>query len=495
MLGVVKYDVFDNIIKKGWYDDINEKDNDGWTVLMHCCKYLEADRKLKLLKEIGADFNIKGNKGETPLSISIACENDIAVNFLLDNFDYKNITKLRNNYIIDFENYLLETDNINIKNRLLIEISKLRDNSLLEVCRYKDTQYIQNFINNSLYSDINQTDNNGKNAFYYLLDNTNDLETFISLETAGCDLYKRTKKNESLFQYAVANNSKDIVTYLLEKNKFDINESNNDSIFPLCSAIENSKSLELIKILEKAGANFYNKKIDGKSLLHLACEYECIDIVNYFLSKKFFDIEDRDKKGFTAIHYSAKTNKEILIFEMLLNQKCEFKKLSYNGESILHSAAVNKNANIIKYIFDKSLCNDVNIQDGNGNTALHSVLSVGTSSEIVEILIKNGCQQTILNRNNSTILHAAANNYESKDTMVKLLVEKYNFEDVMKKNSYGDTAIHTAARSNNVSAFKYLFRLGLDPFDKNSDGKSSLELFDVKFRDEIDHFLKEKLFL
>ena len=79
--------------------------------------------------------------------------------------------------------------------------------------------------------------------------------------------------------------------------------------------------------------------------------------------------------------------------------------------------ALRRNEEITKYLILKGA--DLNIQNGQGETILHMVLS--ESEEITKYLIEKGADVNVKNRNGETVLHRAIqnNHYE----IVKLLIK------------------------------------------------------------------------
>ncbi|KAJ3431572.1 leucine-rich repeat isoform f [Anaeramoeba flamelloides] len=95
------------------------------------------------------------------------------------------------------------------------------------------------------------------------------------------------------------------------------------------------------------------------------------------------------------------------LFIMMVNLGCNPTLLDKNKKSILHLAIVNRCISLVKPILKYQI--DIDLQDGDGNTALH----LATSQKILDcacLLIYNDADITILNNKNQNIYHLAQEN-------------------------------------------------------------------------------------
>lgn len=483
------------ILQRKLYEDINEADKDGLTAYLHGCMNSEYTEVLRLLHKAGVDYRKKSALGETGLIFAAGNANKAIIEFIYDNHLFDDINEVRTDGLTAYHYALLYNPNIDIIKYLLDKGVQKKSKSFLNrtslhfVMGNPNLEIIKYFINKKLYSDINEVDNHKNNAFAFQIINNKTLEVFNLLEKAGCDSSVHTVQGENLLHIAIENECTEIIKYLLNKKICDINESTFDGNFPLSIAIEKAKNLDYVKLLISHGADFTKKINKEKSLLMLACEVGCTDIVEYILQNKMYnDINEKDNEGYTALHYAAMENENIQIIELLLKYKCDFTKVTNKGNTLIHFASINNFSNVLNYILSKHLFEDINKKDNTGQTVLHCAVQEGKNTENIRQLINAGANLSEVDNLNSTVLHKAAANVD--ETMVRLLVEELYFEEIDLKNDDGLTALHVAAQENNIEAFKYLTRLGLNPHEKNNDGKSAIDLVPLESKSKIDEFIK-----
>ena len=192
----------------------------------------------------------------------------------------------------------------------------------------------------------------------------------------------------------------------------------------------------------------------------------------------------------------------------------EISKLSdgLEGTSVLHLAVQCADINTLRYILElseegKSLLNDVNARDKDGNTPLHIAASLGRTTVVKILLEQDGVLSTISNFHGQTPLDNARNPeiyqqlqlfrslfQESTVQKVHELVASRDYEklemflaepDVMNAIdvnglelatetstvSTGGTLLHEAARRKDTALIQMLLLNGADPFKRDRKGK------------------------
>lgn len=493
-------EIVNYILQKKLYEDINEVDNYGWTAFLICARF-NNEEVLNFLYENGLDWKKKSNYGDSCFTVAAWNEDLSVIKFIYDYGLYEDVNEtdndgwtalqnaIRGNKNIDIIKYLLKIgvgiDNKTNKYRYtFLHCAMANENS--EIIKY----VVEYIIKHNRKNAINELDCDGNNALIIQIIHNGKLEVFKLLEKAGCKTDIHNKLGRNLLHIAVMEKRTEIIDYLLKKNICNVNEQDSEGNFPLSLAIAGAKSLDYVKLLIEHGADYKQKTKDGFSLLMVACENECVDIVEHILKNKYYiDINEKDKYGWTVLHIAADQNKDIQILELLYKYNCDFKRLTNDGNSLIHFASTNDNSNVLEYVLSKLFFKDIDKKNVAGETALFKALNFSESTDNIKQLVAAGANLSDITNDNSTMLHAAAYN-KFDERMVKLLVEELNFEDVDAKNDNGNTALHIAAIRNNIPTFKYLTLLGLNPRELNYDGKSPLDLLSLENKGPMDEFIK-----
>jgi len=199
-------------------------------------------------------------------------------------------------------------------------------------------------------------------AHYGLTDNNNWHQ---NIESADIDYYL-PEKDEYKLHLAIVKEFNSEIDDLL-KGKIDINYPAIDGVTPLQLAAEYSKK-EIVEKLIEHNADINLKDKYGRSVLHYAVKGNNVDIIDYFL-KKGLNINEPDNEGFLPIHFAAKY------------------------------ASPGSGKSTIEFLLENGA--NVNAVTNQGNTPLFLAID-GYHTWKAKILIKNGADITIKNKENKT---------------------------------------------------------------------------------------------
>ena len=216
----------------------------------------------------------------------------------------------------------------------------------------------------------------------------------------------------------------DIVKYLIQEKNVEVDCPNIIGNTPALVACE-SGALSILKFLldesnySRANASFLNKY--GDSLLHIACQVNDINMVNYLINEKKLSREAKNNIGYTPL-LTACYNGNIDLFQHLIDN---FGVNAYAcdnlGNNSLHIAAERGHILIIKYLLEVHEM-DINSQNYNGETPLFIASRCG-KSKIVNLLLNKSCRVDLLD-----IFNRSANDVAQNDA-IRDLIDTFIYSD------------------------------------------------------------------
>ncbi len=229
-----------------------------------------------------------------------------------------------------------------------------KDNNLLiEMVKNNiDLKYLQMCLD--LGFNINAQDDNGLAPLHYTAQLGN-LDTMKSLIKLHADHNILSKNSNDLLILAALNGQKEIITYLINELKFDINFKNPINGATACFTAVANGHLETLKLLVNLGADYNVIANNGYNLLLLAAYNGQKEIIMYLINELKFDINFKDFiNGITACHYAAKNNKTSALLK-LIEMGANIKAMTKKNESPLKISKQNKHLEIVKIIENKIL--------------------------------------------------------------------------------------------------------------------------------------------
>lgn len=154
-------------------------------------------------------------------------------------------------------------------------------------------------------SDINSVNKEGKTALH-LATKIGRLSLVKYLVEHGADVHLKDKTHKTPLVYAIEKNRIKVIVYLTKRIhiKTDVE---NENIF---TAVKKGNIEHLSKYLETVDINVVDE--DGKTLLHLACEYKHEEVVKMLLNSGI-DKSRHDYDGRDALNYAKLSgNKKII---------------------------------------------------------------------------------------------------------------------------------------------------------------------------------------
>ena len=366
--------------------------------------------------------------------------------------------------------------------------------------------------------DLNTQDNVG-NTSLHLACNSKSLDIIRLLLEKRCSTNICNKKGKTTQNIPVNENGDcllhlacqwddvDIVRYLITDERCDLNIQNVYLNTPLHIACY-LKALVIIRLLlekrcsteisNKIGETAYDIPLNenGDCLLHLACQWDDVDIVRYLITDERCDVNIQNTHLNTPLHIACYA-KMLVIIRLLLEKRCSTnisnKKgetvydipLNEDGDCLLHFACQWGDVDIIRYLITDERC-DVNIQNTYLNTPLH-IACYAKTLVIIRLLLEKRCSTNIPNKKGDTahdiplnedgdcLLHIACQ-WGDVD-IVRFLIAKEKCNLNLQSSLSENTPLHIAAMYGREDTIVLLFSyMECDPNIKNSEGDTPLHI-------------------
>ena len=536
--------------------DINSKDNDGLTALMHCCnkEYLET---INFLLNNGADVNIKDKDGVTPLMWSSSKGKLEVVKLLIgkgadinikNNFGFTalmissmegkmEIAKLLIDNGADINALLNEKDDI-LKGNSNLNAKKCIAN-MRTIEGAAELYQIENGNNNPLTpydlykkgylrNELSCPEGDSKS---YSISLRNREKTYCY--EADCkvhgkiDLVKVESKSKNIFGSALTlsylNKHKELVKMLIEKGaNFNAKFINKNDVTTLWEMALSTNDTEVVELLINKGADINERDKNEQTPLMHACVNGNAKIAKILINKGA-NINEKDKNGKTPILLTFE-NGDSELTELLAGKekaeiiaKLEMKFIPKNFIEAAKTGQLKKVENFIEAGMS------VDVKNDDGKTALMEATS-NNQKEVIKLLISKGANINEKDKNGKTSILMACENGNSE--IIKLLVGKdteelitkleikfipENFIDVSRKgqlkivesfisagmsvdvkDNLGKTALMEATSNNQKEVIKLLISKGANINEKDKNGKTPILLAYEKGNNEIIELLAGK---
>lgn len=130
---------------------------------------------------------------------------------------------------------------------------------------------------------------------------------------------------------------------------------------------------------------------------------------------------------------------------------------------------------------------EVNEDQGEGNTPLFFACRDGFN-EVIKFLLNNEAEIDRRNDDGMTPIFFVGNEIDTPDT-IQLLID--NGADIHVVDNAGDNLLHQAVQMGSPQCIKFFLNYGVDPFLKNNDGLSAIDLAKKSNYEEIQNIFME----
>ena len=496
---------------------MDSQDGEGNTLLHYACRYGSIDI-VKYLVEYGCNQNMVNSKGDSPLHM--ACQRSLEVTKLLTNCD----VNLKNGDLdtplhlactsrtVGIAEHLIEDKNCDVK-------VKNKDGKYALHKAVLNLLKIPNLVQRS---DINCQDDHGDTPLHIACNmhfSNNMIQFLLSYQECRADILNEDgdlafhvfldyiSSRQNSFNYPMYDTQlqiSQIVKMILKRYRAAVVTTNHDGLTPIDKVIMKS-NLCIFDTLLKFGEVDDETK---KRLLYKACEHGRSDIVHWLINhgastdvtddddnypqhscfksdynclktlKQLgpIDVCKQDKNNDTILHLACKVkNKEVLKYILQSMDNCEkaFSIQNINKDTPFHLLATSKcvTSDILALIE----CDNPNLQDKSGNTALHLACQHGNYEIVEHLITKCKCDHNVTNDDGELPLHIAV--AQSQLEIAELLASPVNVNECTKN---GDSPLHIACQKADLSATNLLLNHRSNPNALNKEGNTPLHIAAAK---------------
>ena len=267
--------------------------------------------------------------------------------------------------------------------------------------------------------------------------------------------------------YAAKEGYEGLISFLVGK-KADVNIKNSSGATPLHEAVR-SGNVRVIMLLLQNGADVNAQDAKENTPLHIAAPPGNHDeVIKLFLASKA-DPNLRDEHGDTPLHVLITLNRNPETIKTLLDGKADLSVRNIKGQSPLHLAVQENRFALIPLLLASGA--DIFAADNSGVTPFDKALAA--RGPILDIMITPDTARQHDSEGN-TILHVAVRERADIITIWKILDQNV---PINARNHEGDTALHIAARTNQMDSGEQILSKGnADIFSYNSAEESPLKI-------------------
>lgn len=325
-----------------------------------------------------------------------------------------------------------------------------------------------------------------------------------------------------------------LIDYLIEIG-WDFNETGSDGKLPLLLA-SRYRDLKIVKKLLSTGANIDAKYSCGKTVLHTARTLETfkffvdkglgidardnndepplffaaargnVDIINYLIVGKGYDVNIKSNRRVRCLHYAARSG-QVKVIERLVELGADVKIRDSKRQSCIHYAYLNNRVEAVKKLLELGAPFDGNIHFlemtcyekamAENDLELFKLFLKHDADPIYNVLGLNALHMIKTHTENEFVEHLLSLNLDinlqSKHAWkISPLMEmaKYGTLERFKlflkhganpnlKDFQGKTVLHYSASNENAEIFEFIVKeLGVEPNLRTFDGKTPMYFVD-----------------
>ncbi|XP_019858578.1 PREDICTED: uncharacterized protein LOC109586804 [Amphimedon queenslandica] len=191
-------------------------------------------------------------------------------------------------------------------------------------------------------------------------------------------------------------------------------------------------------------------------------------MLELFIRRGDYDVNVSDKRKRTPLFNAVKSG-SIEAVDILLTNGAKTDVVSNDGVTLLHCAGESGKVEMLEFWIRRGDY-DVNVKDKNNRTPLFNAVTSG-SVEAVEILLDNGANTDVVDKDSKSLLHYAGESGEIE--MLEFWIRREDY-DLNVKDKRNRTPLFNAVNSGSIEAVDILLTKGARSDVVSKDGETLL---------------------
>ncbi|XP_041129422.1 E3 ubiquitin-protein ligase MIB2-like isoform X2 [Polyodon spathula] len=294
------------------------------------------------------------------------------------------------------------------------------------------------------------------------------MEVVKVLLQANASIEIKDEDGDTALHYTAFGNQAEVARLLLSKGA-GVNLLNTSMCTALHIAV-NKGFTEVVRVLSEHNANINLQDSYGDTPLHDAIAKDFRNIIEILTDVPNVDFTQQNNRGFNLLHHAALKGNKLAMEKILARarQLADVKK--DDGFSALHLAALNNHREVAEVLIKEGRC-DVNVRNNRNQTPLQLAVTQG-HAEMVQLLVTEGADVNVEDEDGDTAVHIALSRQQLASTMAAMEGEGSSlYTRLQGSGLLGNQELNVGAA---IACF--LAQEGADINYANHKGKSPLDL-------------------
>ncbi|XP_050508902.1 ankyrin repeat domain-containing protein 1-like [Diabrotica virgifera virgifera] len=200
--------------------------------------------------------------------------------------------------------------------------------------------------------DVNVSDVNGNLPVHMISMRDYNIDIFKYLKDKGANLSIANKAKCTLIHKAARNGAFEVLRYLVEDCKMDVNVSDVNENLPIHMISMSDYNIDIFKYLKDKGANLSLSNKYKCTLIHEAARNGAFEVLRYLVEDCKMDVNVSDVNGNLPVHMISMRDYNIDIFKYLKDKGANISISNKDKRTLIHEAARNGALDVLRYLVE-----------------------------------------------------------------------------------------------------------------------------------------------